>query len=1029
MESLVFYGDAFSEYYLYHLMWDEPKLKPLLGTESGQSSYRRAATIISHAQRALRAREQPRSTQTLLLKPLGELLGWGLGDEETIETVEGVEDAGAPLILNGQGVFARLRALAPDAPLDLPQSGLHRRFAPTLSMVRVLEEQKLTWGLLLNAYELRLMRRAEGFVASHISFDLTSIAEGSQPGYDAWKLLWALLRDEALQADPPVLERVVTLGREHQERVGEGLGRQVQEALVAFVQGMVSHPANRDRLRQPISHDDLRTIYAESLRVLYRILFALYAESRNLLPLDLPTYRDGYALTRLARLATCPETDPRRRPGGPGRFLELSLRALFDLLRQGADLGPEGGLPQYGGALFDPTGTRLVESLVWGDEMVAAVLEKLTLVPGETTGLVRLSYRELDVEQLGAIYENLLEQTLEIAREPMWRIRLDDREFVVTAEERARLAGRRGEVQREESAVAPFEDAPEPDLAEDEISEDVDEAEEVESEEPVATHRRPLRVLAEVPAGAVYLKAGMGRKQSGSYYTNRAFVEFLVREAIDPLAVGRSPEQILTLKVVDPAMGSGHFLVGACRRLAEHLLNAYRRRYEEVPTVQPALSMADAFLEAGIHPEVARNWEHEDRALAACRLLIAGNCLYGVDKNPLAVDLARVSLWLATAAADHPLTFLDHRLRVGDSLLGLPLYLGVGVEPEVHLLKPDSPRDRSRRGQGRKVRRKEAELFAGVPMMDIVTGTTRRLREHINRALNHLRAISQLIDDAPGDFAGQRAAFEAMQGELRPFWSLHQLRIGRMFLPPPESPAEVDLVNRWLLELSQSEHPSEETHRRSEPARVRGEELGAFCWQLAFPEVFLDPSDLPLANAGFDTVIGNPPWDKIKPNERECFAQFDPTVWDLQGQDRKNLIARLRRENSDAEAVWVRHETEMKALSTVLLDTGIYHHQVAEVEGKKTGGDPDTFKFFTERAYQLLRSGGRAGIIVPLGLQSSLGSTGLRRLLLDRCHLSILVKLDNERLIFPSAFHGQKFDLIVFAKGGRTQLIEGAFLS
>ena len=98
MESLIFYGDAFSEYYLTNLMWDEPRLKPLLGTESAQSSYRRAATIISHAQRALRAREQPRSTRTLLLKPLGELLGWALGDEETSETAEGAEDAGTPLI-------------------------------------------------------------------------------------------------------------------------------------------------------------------------------------------------------------------------------------------------------------------------------------------------------------------------------------------------------------------------------------------------------------------------------------------------------------------------------------------------------------------------------------------------------------------------------------------------------------------------------------------------------------------------------------------------------------------------------------------------------------------------------------------------------------------------------------------------------------------------------------------------------------------------------------------------------------------
>jgi hypothetical protein len=286
-----------------------------------------------------------------------------------------------------------------------------------------------------------------------------------------------------------------------------------------------------------------------------------------------------------------------------------------------------------------------VESYVWGDATVADILEKLTLVPRQGMGLVRLSYRELDVEQLGSIYENLLEQTLAIAREPMWRIRLDDRELVVTAAERHRLAERRGEIGQDELLEAPPEEA---ELDGEETVEDVieenEEGEEEESEDTAPRSRKPIRVLAEVPVGTVYLKAGMGRKQSGSYYTSRAFVEFLVREAIDPLAEGKSPEAILALKAVDPAMGSGHFLVGACRRLAEHLLAAYRGQYEAMRETNPDAPQEDIFFEGNIHPEVARCWDNEDRALAACRLLVAGNCLYGVDKNPLAVDLARVSL-------------------------------------------------------------------------------------------------------------------------------------------------------------------------------------------------------------------------------------------------------------------------------------------------------------------------------------------------------------------------------------------------
>jgi len=303
-----------SDHYLTHLIWEEPALQPLLGTESVQSSYRRMAAEIARAQRALHGREQARSTRHLLLNRLCDVLGWTLSDEETVETAEGTEDAGAPLLIDGEATLARVRALGPDAPLDLPPMGIHRRFAPSLSMVRVLEERQLAWGILLNAYELRLIRRAEGFIASHISFDLTAIAEGGQAGYAAWRLVWALLRAEALQADPPILKRVVTLGREHQEKVGEGLGRQVQEAVVAFVQGIVSHPTNREKLPQPMAAEYLREVYAQALRVLYRVLFTLYAESRSLLPVDIPTYRDGYSLTRLARFVTDPDTDPRRRP-------------------------------------------------------------------------------------------------------------------------------------------------------------------------------------------------------------------------------------------------------------------------------------------------------------------------------------------------------------------------------------------------------------------------------------------------------------------------------------------------------------------------------------------------------------------------------------------------------------------------------------------------------------------------------------------------------------------------------------------
>lgn len=1023
MESIIFYGDAFSEYYLTHLLWEEQHLQPLLGLQTQKASYRRAAAEILRAQRSLRARQMSRSTGTLLLAPLADILGWTLGDTESIETAEGREDAGLPLMVAGRPL-ARIVAISPDAPLDLPPTGIHRRFAPSLSIVRVLEEQDLTWGILLNAFELRLIRRSEGFVSSGIGFDLTTIAEGTQAGLETWKLLWALLRNDGLAAEPPVLERVMAIGREHQEGVGRRLGIQVKEAVVAFMQGIVSHPTNAARIPDPIPADWMNELYAESLRVLYRILFALYGEARGLLPLDTPTYRDGYAVMRLARRATASDTDPRRRPTVSGRFFENSLRSIFTLLRHGADLGPEGKIPRYGGALFDQKQTALVEQFDWGDDTVAGVLDKLTRVATPNRGLVTISYRELDVEQLGAVYESLLEQMPQIATELLYWVQMDGRELYVTAAERTHLAHRRGETSE---TLSPEEEIESDGEDTEEADDDSKEPEREGEDETRPSTRRPLRILAEIPPGTIYLKAGMGRKQTGSFYTSRALVEFLVREAIDPLAQNKTPEEILALKIVDPAMGSGHFLVGACRRLAEHLLAAYRRQYGEVRAAQPELAPGDDFIAAGIHPEVARNWDYEDRALTACRLLVAGNCLYGVDKNPLAVDLARVSLWLATAAADHPLTFLDHRLRTGDSLLGLPIYLGGGEEPELHLLQPE--RTAAPGARKRQKRRDEAmPLLAGVPMMDIVSGSTRQLRERLRRALKDLEQIAQCENDAPGDFTGQRSAFDAMQGEMLPFWDLHALRIGQPFLPA-QTVAQMDVVNRWLADIALLHHPGEETRNLAADMLAKGHEIGAFCWPLAFPEVYFDATGALRSDGGFDAVIGNPPWDKIKPNERECFSEFDPTVWDVQGQERKRLIAALCRDNPAAQAAWDHHQSEIKTLAGVLLEGGLYHHQIAVVEGKKTGGDPDSFKFFLERAYQLLREGGRVGIIVPLGIQGSLGTTGLRRLLLDHCRLATIVKLDNERYIFPGVFHGQKFDLLVFAKGGRTTNLNAAFLS
>jgi hypothetical protein len=688
MDAITFQGGAFSEYYCTKLLWNDPQLAPKIDLEEAQKLYKRASSVIRQAQRRLDGKIMPRSTYTDLLMPLAEVLGWRLGEASKVVTeLEQEEEAGVPLLAEDRdGPLARAVCISPGAHLDAAPAGLHRRFAPTLSLARVLSEENLDYGLLLNAYELRLVCNV-GTLPSYIGFQLADIGEGTEPGWDAWRLLFTLLRQPAMVEEPCLLDRVRKIGAEHQQSVSTLLGRQVQQAVVRFMQGVLNHPENKGRLPEPITDAYLHALYEQTLRLLYRLLFCLYAEDLNLLPMDMLTYREGYSLKRMILLAKGKATDSLEMSDPNGRFFQESLKALFALLRSGCNLGPEGTIQPYGGGLFDPGGTRLIDDLAWGNATVDNILELLTRVPAPKgqTGWVQLSYRELNVEQLGSIYEGLLEQTPAYAQTRVWQAELDSRIIVIDDANRERIREVRGERPTSDALAMEDDEDGEPE-AEDEVTDesdasDEDEAATEDAEEEKRPKKRsakkPLKILAEIPAGTVYLKGGLGRKQTGSYYTNRAFVDFLVREALEPQAEGKSPKEILALKVVDPAMGSGHFLVGACRRLAEHLLAAYRHAVARVQAedTKGEFSEDDLLTLAEVPPELVQVWNGADqeRELAVCRLLVAGNSIYGVDKNPLAVDLAKVSLWLVTAASRMPLSFLDHRLRCGDSLLGIPL--------------------------------------------------------------------------------------------------------------------------------------------------------------------------------------------------------------------------------------------------------------------------------------------------------------------------------------------------------------------
>lgn len=1034
MEAFQVQGDAFSEYFLRRILPSESKLLPRLDSSGADRSWREFSSALRGAHRELRGSRQARVTRRVLLDPLARLLNWELGDPSVVATSLGEEDGSQTLSVDdGKNIVARVLAVPAESSLDLPPEGLHRRFAPAHSLVRVLEQEGLTWGILLNAYELRLVRRSEGFVSSHLAFSLLDLA-GDVPGArDAWNLIWGLLRGEAWSPAPALLDEVVRLGREHQQEVGDNLGSQVPAAVERLLEGALSHPANHEALA-PFLEDLSRRrallehLHAGALQYLYRILFVLYAEARGLLPLDMPAYRDGYALSGargLVRRVMNRATDPRVNAEAAGGFYELSLRALFRLLRDGADLGPEGRIPAYGGGLFHPHRDPdcqypELDDLRLGDRTVAHVMEALTHVQTKR-GKVTLSYRELDVEQLGSLYEGLLERTVDAVDDengPLWRIRLDGDVVLVTGSQLADLRKRRGETG---AATLELEESEEDDDSGEPSEDDGDEAAEEADAEPVATgKKKPIKVLPAtpeapnpIPVGSVVLRPGLGRKQSGSYYTNRAFVEYLVRRAVDPLAEDKRPEEILKLSVCDPAMGSGHFLVGACRRLAEHLLSAYRARYAEEKGRAEAAGR-DAYphellLDAGIHAEVSRVWGNEPAELAACRRLAAFHCLYGVDKNPLAVELARVSLWLATAASDHPLTFLNHRLVPGDSLLGITVDDLLRTFYQKKVKKALTGDETAQGGLGLYFNRDE-------------------LNTRLQRAFRHLREIERLETEQPGDFEDQQQAWLTMQQELAEFVEAHYLRVGRAFLDDNDPAADPMLANQWMQEIQDQHHVSAETRNMAAPAIAKGKhkDVRAFCWELAFPELFFEPNPQGQGirrreHPGFDAMVGNPPWEKIRPFQKEFFARFDPAIRDFQGQTLKRRIAQLAPSGSSALQRWQEYNNLQTNLALALVKGGVYEYQVAEVEGEKTGGDPDLFKLFLERFYQLIRQSGRVGVLMPAGLHSLEGATGLRHLLFNKTTVEAIYTFENWGKRFFPIHSNFKFLTLVFEKCQRAE--------
>jgi N-6 DNA Methylase len=690
------------------------------------------------------------------------------------------------------------------------------------------------WVLLFNGTHLRLLDAA-GFGAHRsIEFDLSVAADD----LECFRAMWITSRASVVTPGSPPGEQALAGLVERADAFAVDVCRSLREGVLTAAGHIVTALAEgRQRPRRLDQRVDVTgigmapmdVVFEQALTVVYRILFLLFAESRDLVPTWHRVYRESYSIAALRAAAE----------RGRSTGLWDALRAIGRLAHAGLKARDLSVTP-FNGRLFDATRVPLVERRDLDDEAARqAVLALTTRASGTGRGRETISYRDLGVEQLGAVYEALLDYV---------------------------------------------------------------------------PRRRAVVTRGREPQAIVVLERGSdARKSSGSFYTPQPIARYLVSRTLEPLVRGRRPDEILSLKVLDPSAGSGAFLVAACQYLS--------RAYEEAVVAAGGCGADD------IGPA--------ERAMF--RRLIAERCLYGVDANPMAVQLTRLSLWLITLAWDKPLSFLDHHVRTGDSLVGAWL---------ASLRRPPAP-----------VRRKASgptpSLFGDEDFAETARGVLpirRALAEPNDTAAQvreKERALARL-DRPDSVLAGWRRVAD--------LWCA-------CWLDHASAPSPASF--RDLADVALSGRGSVPAHVAT-PLLERATQVASarcvFHWELEFPEVFFDASGLRRPGGGFDAIVGNPPWDMMR---------ADTGTADGRGEARREL-ERLRR---------------------FTRDSGVYEWQ--------SDGQANRYQLFLERTVALLRDGGRFGLVLPGGLAMDHGSQRIRRMLFSRCAVDSIVGFDNRKAVFP----------------------------
>ena len=680
---------------------------------------------------------------------------------------------------------------------DSWNSSIHFKFE------RLLREKQIATGILVSREKLRLIYAPRGETSGFIDFKFENMHQPS--GRIIFAAFKELLSDSRVFNSPKgqSLVEILKTSRDYQSKVSIALSGQVLEALYELLRGFqAAYDEDKRELIIKVQQENPQLIYEGLLTVLLRMVFTMYSEDRELLATD-EVYQSSYSLAGLYdRLRLDAAQNPDTMDHRYGAWAHLI--SLFRLIYDGAEYSSSKGivkLPARHGHLFDPDMYLFLEGRYRkqeiyetapkvSDGVIFRILTKLLYLKGE-----RINYRTLDVEQIGSVYETMMGFELDIATGPTVAI-------VPIKSHGAPIPVNLDEILDSKIPSKKLEDITDLKLS-DKVKKDFDAAKTVENLERVLDAAKKIdrrATLYTLSKGAMVLRPSEARRKSGSHYTPRDLTEPIVSTALRPiferLGANPHPNEILDLKICDPAMGSGAFLVEACRQTAEKLVESwnFHKTKIELPS-------------------------DEDHLMYAKRV-IAQKCLYGVDKNHMAVNLAKLSLWLVTLAKDHAFSFLDHNLKHGDSLVGLT---------------------------NKKIMSFDYKERSDLPLFQ-------HFKDKLGDVIDSREEIQNASDEK--NYDALKVVEESYRDEIEPLRLVGNLVIKCFF--DGKNNKERD-KNIQIHQISISNFLS--ANLFEELSQYCKQHLGGFDvklvpfhWELEFPEVFSRE------NSGFDMFVGNPPF-------------------------------------------------------------------------------------------------------------------------------------------------------------------------